>query len=341
VSSNVLGVDVQTEGFRGFFKLLKRQKYQLLGGGAAVKKCRWLHKSLTVGKGCYKQKFYGVESHRCVQMTPTLRCNLKCRFCWRAHPSDVGLNEKGWGLVSRETLDAESIVKRSLEAQRKILSGYKSQVLSGRIERKKYEEALSPRHVAISLDGEPTLWHDLDGLIEAYRRAGLTTFLVTNGTRPDVLKNLGREPTQLYISLYAPNEKVFKNVCLPSSLSLWRDVLSSLSLLQSFKCPTVVRLTLVKDLNLLDPKGYGKIVEDAEPTYVEAKAYMYVGFSRMRLAFNNMPSHEDVKRFAEEVSKETGYRIVDECLESRVVLMSKLDKPIKLNQPISYVNSQV
>lgn len=331
--SNILGVEVQSERFNVFFKLLKRQKYQLLGGDAAVKKCRWLHKSLTVGKGCYKQKFYGIESHRCIQMTPTLRCNLKCRFCWRTHPSDVGLNAKAWDSVSRRTLDAEHIVKKSFEAQRKILSGYKSQVLAGKIDRKKYEESLSPRHVAISLDGEPTLWHDLDGLIESYRKAGLTTFLVTNGTRPDVLKNLSLEPTQLYVSLYAPNEKVFKEVCLPPSPSLWRDVLSSLSLLQSFKCPTVVRLTLIKDLNLLDPRGYGELLGDAEPTYVEAKAYMYVGFSRTRLAFNNMPSHEDVKRFAEEVSKETGYGIIDECSESRVVLMSKLDKPIKLNQP--------
>lgn len=341
MSSKVLGLDVQSERFNGFFKLLRRQKYQLLGGGAAVKKCRWLHKSLTVGKGCYKQKFYGVESHRCVQMTPTLRCNLKCRFCWRAHPRDIGLKAEAWGSVSRETLDAETIVKMSLEAQRRMLSGYKSQVLAGKIDGRKYEESLSPRHVAISLDGEPTLWHDLDGLIEAYRKAGLTTFLVTNGTRPDVLQNLSSEPTQLYISLYAPNEKVFENVCLPPSVRLWRDVLSSLSLLQSFKCPTVIRLTLVKYLNLTDPRGYGKIIGDAEPTYVEAKAYMYVGFSRTRLAFNNMPSHEEVKQFAEDVSMETGYKIIDECSESRVVLMSKLDKPIKLNRAFIDVNNQV
>ncbi|MCJ7424164.1 hypothetical protein MUP01_07840 [Candidatus Bathyarchaeota archaeon] len=50
---------------------------------------------------------------------------------------------------------------------------------------------------------------------------------------------------------------------------------------------------------------------------------MHVGFSRRRLGFGNMPSHEDIRRFTQQLAKETNYSIVDEAIESRVVLLSK------------------
>lgn len=33
--------------------------------------------------GCYKHTFYGIESHRCMEATPSLACANKCVFCWR------------------------------------------------------------------------------------------------------------------------------------------------------------------------------------------------------------------------------------------------------------------
>ena len=33
--------------------------------------------------GCYKHTFYGIESHRCMETTPSLACANKCVFCWR------------------------------------------------------------------------------------------------------------------------------------------------------------------------------------------------------------------------------------------------------------------
>ena len=33
--------------------------------------------------GCYKHTFYGIESHRCIETTPSLACANKCVFCWR------------------------------------------------------------------------------------------------------------------------------------------------------------------------------------------------------------------------------------------------------------------
>ena len=80
-----------------------------------------------------------------------------------------------------------------------------------------------------------------------------------------------------------------------------------------------------------DIDGYAKLVEKANPTYIEAKAYMHVGFSSLRLGFDDMPSHADVYNFALKLSEKTGYKILDEVADSRVVLLSKRDKPIRFS----------
>ena len=62
---------------------LQRQHYALFGH-SAVKLCHYTKASIKNEKVCYKQKFYGIESHRCLQMTPaTVFCNQQCIFCWR------------------------------------------------------------------------------------------------------------------------------------------------------------------------------------------------------------------------------------------------------------------
>jgi tRNA wybutosine-synthesizing protein 1 len=43
-----------------------------------------------------------------------------------------------------------------------------------------------------------------------------------------------------------------------------------------------------------------------------------------------MPSHKEIRGFAASLSKETGYKLLDESERSRVVLLSKLEKPMKL-----------
>ena len=87
---------------------------------------------------------------------------------------------------------------------------------------------------------------------------------------------------------------------------------------------------MVKDHNMTEVEGYAKLVEKAQPTYIEAKAYMHIGFSGLRLGFYHMPLHSEVRVFAEQLSKATGYKILNEAPDSRVVLLSKLEKPIKV-----------
>ena len=88
--------------------------------------------------------------------------------------------------------------------------------------------------------------------------------------------------------------------------------------------------TLVKELNMNYVDEYAKLVEKANPTYIEAKAYMHIGFSNLRLGFERMPMHSEVMDFAKQLAEKTGYMVIDEAPESRVVLLSRLKKPIKV-----------
>jgi tRNA wybutosine-synthesizing protein 1 len=154
---------------------------------------------------------------------------------------------------------------------------------------------------------------------------------VSNGTVPEALIKLTSEPTQLYVSLCAYDEQSFLKTCRPQIPRAWEKLNQTLTLLPSFKCPTVLRLTLTRHLNMSSSEEYARLIEKANPTYVEPKAYMHVGFSRLRLGFENMPSHEEIQGFALELAKKTGYNILNEAPESRVVLLSRLKEPVKLS----------
>jgi tRNA wybutosine-synthesizing protein 1 len=226
----------------------------------------------------------------------------------------------------------EDIVEGCFKAQEKILSGYKG---NEKTDWRKFQEAQRPKQVAISLTGEPTLYEPLGELVRTFHQRGLTTFLVSNGTLPSKLSKLSQEPTQLYISVCAPNEQVYKQVCRPLFPGAWAKLKETLGLLQSFHCPTVIRMTLVKEHNMSLVDEYAKLIERANPTYIEAKAYMHIGFSNLRLGFDHMPMHGEVKAFAAQLAEKTGYRVIDEAPESRVVLLSRLDKPVRVGNDAS------
>ncbi len=276
--------------------------YHIIGKHSAVKTCLWLKKSLKDEGYCYKQKFYGIPSHRCLQMSPALICNLSCVHCWR--PLDLMPPFKEWD-------SPDFIVEESIKAQRRLLSGFFG---TAGVNRKKLEEALEPKHVAISLIGEPTLYPRIDELVEEYKKRGFTTFLVTNGTNPSALEKT--EPYQLYLSLTAYDEESHRAL----QGKRWDKIEESLKLLPKLDTRTVIRLTLMRGINM-NPEKFAKLIDKASPDFVEAKAYMYLGYSRRRLKAENMPEHEEVRRFAEELAKLTGYEVKDESEVSRVVLL--------------------
>ncbi|MEM1981394.1 MAG: 4-demethylwyosine synthase TYW1 [Candidatus Hadarchaeales archaeon] len=303
------------ERLKRFEELYLKQGYRLVGRNSAVKICLWTKKSL-LGKGeCYKSKFYGISSWRCLQFTPSLfHCTHQCLFCWRKVEATLEPHEE------LPPDDPGEVVEKAILAQRELLSGFKG---NPKVNLSKWEEAQLPRHAAISLAGEPTLYPLLTPLLEEFHRRGFTTFLVSNGTIPERLKELGVEPTQLYLTLPAPDEATYSMVCRPRIPDGWKKLNLSLELLSSFSCRKVLRLTLVRGLNLKDPEGYAKLIEKANPDYVEPKGYFPVGYSRQRLGPSLMPTHQEIRSFAEELEKLTNYRIADEVPVSSVVLMKR------------------
>ncbi|MEM0058425.1 MAG: 4-demethylwyosine synthase TYW1 [Candidatus Bathyarchaeia archaeon] len=308
-------------------EVLKKQRYHIVGRHSAVKRCKWLYEAIVHGRSCYKQKFYGIKSHQCIQMTPALfYCTQRCLFCWRAQSGDLQIT---WEETKLLTWDSpEEIVEGCIKAQLAILSGYKG---NPKADPQKLREALRPRHAAISLTGEPTLYEPIGELIHAFHKRGFTTFLVSNGTMPSALAKLSHEPSQLYVSVCAPNKETYRKVCRPLIPDAWEKLNETLELLHSFKCPTVIRITAVRGLNMENVEEYAKLIEKANPTYVEPKAFMHVGFSRLRLGYEGMPSHKEIREFALKLAEATGYKVIDESEDSRVVLLSRLEKPLRFS----------
>lgn len=298
-----------------YVQKLRKQKYRVFGehGHSAAKICSWTKKSIKGQGVCYKQKFYGIDCHRCLQMTPNIYCQQRCVFCWREYGPSADQMPRQWD-------EPKAIYEESLAAQRKLLSGLGG--IPDEIDAKKFKEAQTPNQVAISLTGEPAIYPYLPELIETYKKHGFSTFLVSNGLLPGVIEDAN--PSNLYISLDAPTEDVHLKVNRPSVKRSWQEIRRSLSLLKEKKNNTVVRITQIKGWNDIRPDLYAKILDESAPTYVEVKAYMFIGGSRQRMTIDNMPRHDEVKAFANEIVKNSSlYKYKDEQPESRVVLLER------------------
>jgi len=291
---------------------LRKQGYQFFSpdSSAALKPCLWCKRALAGGDQCYKHQFYGISSHRCVQLTPTLRCNQRCLFCWRSFEHEP---------EEAEECPPQVILDGIHRLQKKALAGYNA-VLDNTVTEERWREALDPKHVAISLSGEPTLYSRLPELVDLLNAAGYTTFLVSNGTNPEVLRRC--RPFQTYVSLDAPDEETYNALCRPMG-EYWDRVRESLRLLGSRR--SAIRITLVQGKNDFGPGGYAALLQESGARFAEVKGYMYLGYSRNRLARENMPEHGHVRAFAERVAAACDYRVRDENPLSRVVVLERLE----------------
>jgi wyosine [tRNA(Phe)-imidazoG37] synthetase (radical SAM superfamily) len=138
-----------------------------------------------------------------------------------------------------------------------------------------HSEAMIPNHSAISLDGEPLLYPEMSDFVQEFKKQSMTTFIVTNGTLPERIKVLDPLPSQLYITLPAPNERIYKQVCRPMIKNGWNKILESLELMNTLSCRTVVRLTAVKNINIGDQflKDYLDIIKKSNPNFLEIKGF--------------------------------------------------------------------
>ncbi|KAA0065238.1 S-adenosyl-L-methionine-dependent tRNA 4-demethylwyosine synthase [Cucumis melo var. makuwa] len=298
---------------------LEKQGYKIIGSHSGVKICRWTKSQLRGRGGCYKHSFYGIESHRCMEATPSLACANKCVFCWRHHTNPVG---KSWQWEMDDPLD---IVNSAIDLHTKMIKQMKG--VPG-VTQEKLEEGLSPRHCAFSLVGEPIMYPEINTLVDELHQRRISTFLVTNAQFPDKIKLL-KPVTQLYVSVDAATKESLKAIDRPLFGDFWERFIDSLKALNEKQQRTVYRLTLVKGWNTEDIDAYSNLFSIGRPDFVEIKGVTYCGSSNTsKLTMENVPWHSDVKSFSEALAaKSQGeYEVACEHVHSCCVLLAKTDK---------------
>ncbi|CAA9997897.1 unnamed protein product, partial [Nesidiocoris tenuis] len=171
--------------------------------------------------GCYKHTFYGIESHRCMEATPSLACANKCVFCWRHHSNPVGTEWK-WKMD-----DAETILRGALDYHYNMIKEFRG--VPGVLP-EKHREALAAKHCALSLVGEPIMYPEINKFCRLLHSKGISTFLVTNAQFPDAIRAM--DPvTQLYVSVDASTKESLKKIDRPLFKDFWDRFIDSLKAL--------------------------------------------------------------------------------------------------------------
>ena len=310
-------------------ELLEKNQYRIVGKylHSAVQICRYTKRSLREEDVCWKEKFYGIKSHRCCQMSPAVMwCHNQCIHCWR--PIELNLGTK-IGKID----EPKEIIEGIIEGRKKLLMGFKGKE---NINIKKFRESLNPTLFTLSLSGEATLYPKITELIKEIRKRKAISFLVTNGLEPEKIKELQEKnclPTQLILSMNSPNKKLYDEWHKSLKKDAWKKFNQTLKLMEKLKCRTTIQLTLVKDINMKKKyiKQYAKLIKKAEPMFIHIKAYASLGYSQQRINYKLMPTHQEIVNFSKELLKYLPkYKFLDEKQESRVVLLGKSKKDVKI-----------
>ncbi len=284
------------------YESLKRAHYGIFGH-SAVEICHWTKEAIRKKSGCYKNKFYGIQTHQCMEFTPTaVFCENRCIYCWRPNEFYKMLKmPEGW------IDEPEDIIKSLTEERKKLLIGFFG---DPRIDKDWLKDALTPTHYSISLSGEPTMYPKLPEMIKYLKSLPNTKsiFLVTNGQEPEMLERLIKEdalPTQVYLSMNAYDEEDFIKINRPMYKDAWERWMRSLKLLSEMNTRTVIRITLIRGYNDQREKvpKAAELIKVGNPHFVEVKSYMHIGYSQSRLTAQHMLSFEEIKAYTFELLK--------------------------------------
>ena len=282
------------------YAALTKQGYSIVGSHSGVKICRWTKSALRGRGSCYKNSFYGIKSHLCMETTPALSCSNKCVFCWRHGTNPVGTTWR-WKIDPPDMIF--NGVKEGHYKKIKMLRG----VPGVRAER--FAEAMRIRHCALSLVGEPIFYPHINEFVAMLHNERISSFLVCNAQHPDELEALTRL-TQLYVSIDASNRDVMRKIDRPLFRDFWERFQRCLDILREKRHMqrTVYRLTLVKGFNVdEESKGYADLVEKGLPCFIEIKGVTYCGTSTSAgagLTMKNVPFYEEVVAFATALNDE-------------------------------------
>ncbi|MCE9617373.1 MAG: 4-demethylwyosine synthase TYW1 [Nitrosarchaeum sp.] len=305
----------------GIIQQLKKAKYGV-ADHSTVELCHWTKKSFKHEGSCYKHKFYGISTHRCMEFSPAgMHCENRCVYCWR--PMEFYDSLK---MEPEKVAEPKEILIKLMEERKKLIMGYYG---DSRNDKQRLDESLLPSHYAISLSGEPTMYPKLPELIKYLKslEATKSIFLVTNGQEPDMIQRLQDEdalPTQLYLSTNAADYDSFLKINKPKYDDSWQRWNKTLEMLKQLDTRTVLRITLIRDYN--DQKemipAFASMLKQASPHFIEIKSYMHIGRSTNRLEHSNMLEMDEVRKFSEEIAKQSQiFSIMDESLVSRIVIL--------------------
>ena len=133
----------------------------------------------------------------------------------------------------------------------------------------------------------------------------------------------------------APNKEIFDRLCKPKfDQSAFYKLEQTLEILPSLDTRTVCRHTLIKGESMGHHEDYARLDRLADPDFIEAKGYVYVGNSRNNLSIENMPSHDEVMEFSQELAPLVDREVLSERRESRVALIGREMIPVKLPEKI-------
>ena len=299
---------------------MTKQGYKIVGTHSGVKLCRWTKSMLRGRGGCYKHSFYGIESHRCMEATPSLACANKCVFCWRHHSNPVGTEWK-WKME-----DADMLVNEIIHQHQRMINEYKG---APGVKPERIAEGINMKHCALSLVGEPIMYPQINRFVDILHSKQISTFLVTNAQFPREIAEM-KPVTQLYVSVDAATKEKLKAIDRPLFTDYWERFLGSLRALRDKRQRTVYRLTLVNKWNMDEIREYAALIKEGSPDLIEIKGVTFCGVSKgYQLRMNNVPYHNEVRAFCEALCASEGaedYGLAAEHGHSLCVLLARKDK---------------
>ena len=307
---------------------LKKAKYGV-SDHSSVELCHWTKKSFKHEGSCYKHQFYGILTHRCMEFSPAgMYCENRCVYCWRPMEFYDAME-----MEPKQVAEPEQILRKLMGERKKLIDGFYG---DSRNDNQRLDESLLPTHYAISLSGEPTMYPKLPELIKYLKslEATKSIFLVTNGQEPDMIQKLQDEdalPTQLYLSTNAADYESFIKINKPKYDDSWERWNRTLDMLKDLDTRTVLRITLIRNYN--DQKemipAFADMFRKASPHFIEIKSYMHIGRSTNRLEHENMLEMSEVKKFSEEIAKQSKiFSVMDESLVSRISILQNKERLI-------------
>ena len=305
---------------------LKKAKYGVADHGT-VELCHWTKKSFKHEGDCYKHKFYGISTHRCMEFSPAgMYCENRCIYCWRPMEFYDTLEMR-----PENVAEPKEIVTKLMAERKRLINGYYG---DSRNDTTRLDESLLPSHYAISLSGEPTMYPKLPELIKYLKSLAATRsiFLVTNGQEPDMIKELQDKdalPTQLYLSTNAADYDSFMRINKPRYNDSWERWNRTLTMLKDIDTRTVLRVTLIRDFNNLELMivPFAKMFEQAMPHFIEIKSYMHIGRSTNRLEHSNMLEMDEIREYSKKIIKHAStFEIMDESFVSRICVLQNTNR---------------